>query len=252
MRPVLDVAVPQVNGVAKTYTDYKDWRRDLEIAYGLHCIFCNDRLSYNIQVEHLSAQALGIVGALVWSNLNLACGPCNLAKSAKPFTDATHYLPNVHNTHIPFRYSIRSHRNLIGKMACIVEPNPALTATQQAKAQKTITDLKLALVEQTPSRERKMTDVRWQSRFDAYTLTRQQRILWDTLSTPQQQAAYIGLVPPQLIKSGYFSLWMIAFQGVPDVLQAIINTLPNTAVLAFDAATGYIPIGRNPGNADPI
>jgi hypothetical protein len=252
MRPIVDAPVPMVNGVAKVYTDYKEWRRDLADIYGLHCVYCNDRLSYNIQVEHLSAQALGVVNPLAWNNLYLACGPCNLAKSDKAFTSNTHYLPNVHNTHMPFQYTLKKHGNLTGKMACIVEPHISLDQTQATKAQQTITDLKLNLVEQSPDRERKMTDVRWQSRFDAYTLTRQQRRLWDTLTTPQQRIEFLASIPPQLVKMGYFSLWMVAFSGVPDALRVIINALPNTAINCFDAASGYVAVGRNQGQPDPI
>src|SRR5665213_2806917 len=109
MRPIVSVPVPTKNGVAKTYSDYKEWRRDLADAYGHHCVYCNDRLPNNLQVEHLIAQSLGIINPLVWNNLYLACGPCNLAKSTTPITSANHYLPNEHNTHLIFEYIVRPH-----------------------------------------------------------------------------------------------------------------------------------------------
>lgn len=247
MRPIDSSPIPQVNGVNKTYTDYQEWREDLSDAYGQHCVFCNDRLQSRFEVEHLVAQSLGIVPPLAWNNLFLACGPCNLAKSNRVATAATHYLPNANNTHLIFSYSIRKHRKN-GKFACIPVFNPALNPNQQTKSINTITYTELNRVEQTPLRQRKMTDVRWLNRYNAYQVTTTQRTLWNSLGTPQQRAAYLAAIPPLIHKTGFFSLWMNAFTGVTDVLRVIVNCLPNTSAASFDA--NFNPIHRNP--ADPV
>ncbi|MEI6949894.1 HNH endonuclease [Paraflavisolibacter sp. H34] len=253
MRPIENAPVPTKNGVAKAYNDYKEWRLDLVTAYGQHCVYCNDRLPNNLQVEHQVAQSLGIVSPLDWNNLYLACGPCNLAKSDKVLSAATHYLPNEHNTHLIFDYQLRPHNKLPGKIACIPVPKENLDEEQKTKAAQTILDLKLAKVEQTPLQERKMTDVRWQNRFDAFEMARTQRRLWDTLVTQVQKDAYLSCIPPLLVRAGFFSLWVQAFESVPVVLEALINALPHTAVSCFDPVTGYQPTNRNPANAaDPI
>ncbi|GAA4763954.1 MULTISPECIES: HNH endonuclease [Flavobacterium] len=250
MRPIKNSPIPQVNGVNKSYTNYQEWREDITNAYGQHCVFCNDRLQSRFEVEHLVAQSLGIVSPLAWNNLFLACGPCNLAKSNKVANTSTHYLPNSNNTHLIFEYSIRKHKKN-GKYACIPIFHPNLTQHQQAKSINTIAYTELNRIEQTPIRQRKMTDVRWHNRYNAYQVTKTQRNLWDQLTTPQQQTAYLNTISPLVHKTGFFSLWLNAFNGATDVLKIVINCLPNTSDTSFDA--NFNPIPRNPINlADNI
>ncbi|SEG30233.1 HNH endonuclease [Algoriphagus boritolerans] len=247
MRPIENSPIPQVNGVNKAFTNYQEWREDLADAYGQHCVFCNDRLQSRFEVEHLVAQSLGIVPPLAWNNLFLACGPCNLAKSARVATAATHYLPNANNTHMIFSYTIRKHRKN-GKYACIPVFNPLLNPNQRTKAINTITYTELNRIEQTPVRQRKMTDVRWLNRYTAFQVANTQRALWNTLTTPQQRAAYLAAIPPMIEKNGFFSIWFDAFTGVKDVLRVIVNSLPNTSMACFDA--NFNPQHRRP--ADPV
>ncbi len=253
MRPVINAPIPSVNGIPKVYRTYQEWRIDLVNAYGQHCIYCNDRLPGLLQVEHLSPQSLGTQHALDWNNLYLACGPCNLAKSDKVINHVTHYLPNYNNTHFVFIYVLRPHATLKGKFACVPIPNPALEPAQFVKTENLISDLELNRVEQNPLKERKMTDVRWQNRFDVYELANTQRRLWDSLKSTEQKAAYLECVQPMVLKSGFFSLWLLAFQGIPEVLEVIIHAFPSTAVTCFDKNDGFKPIPRNPHNpTDPI
>lgn len=250
MRPIENSPIPQTNGVDKTYTNFQEMREDLANAYGQHCVFCNDRLQSRFEVEHLMPQSLGSVPPLVWDNLSLACGPCNLAKSAKVATSATHYLPNANNTHIIFDYHVRQHKKN-GKFTCIPVVAPTLNSHQQSKAFNTIRFTELDRIEQKPDRQRKMTDVRWLNRYSAYQVVNSQRTLWNALTEPDQIAAYLATIPPLIEKTGFFSLWINAFSGVPDVLRVIVNSLPNTSSSCFDA--NYNPLPRNPTNPiDPI
>ncbi|MFO0360760.1 MAG: HNH endonuclease [Flavobacteriales bacterium] len=242
--------MPQVNGVNKTYFNYQEWREDLVDAYGQHCVYCNDRLQSKLEVEHLVAQSLGIVNPLAWNNLFLACGPCNLAKSAKVAGVATHYLPSANNTHMVFTYSIRKHKKN-GKYACVPVFNMSLNPSQRVKAINTIAYTELNRVEQTPIRQRKMTDVRWLNRYSAYQVAVTQRKLWNSLTIPQQRSAYLDAIPPMIEKIGFFSIWFYAFSGVTDVLRVIVSSLPNTSMACFDA--NFNPQHRRPFDpVDPI
>ncbi len=247
MRPIENSPIPQVNNVNKHFTTYQEWRSDLANAYGQHCVYCNDRLQSNLQVEHSVAQSLGVVSPLVWDNLFLACGPCNLAKSAKPVANTTHYLPNEHNTQMVFSFITRKHKRN-SKYACIPIPHPALNANQRVKAISTIALTELNRIEQTPLRERKMTDVRWQNRYSALKVIEHCLSNWNLCLNQHQKANYLLEIKSVIKHIGFFSLWINAFNAVPEVLQVIINALPNTSTACFDAVT-FNPIARNPTNA---
>ncbi|MCX8480404.1 MAG: HNH endonuclease [Sediminibacterium sp.] len=249
MRPIEICPIPQNNGVNKNYPNYQEWKHDLVDVYGQHCMYCNDRLQSNIHVEHLEAKSLGIISSSDWNNLFLACSPCNLAKYTKTVDITTHYLPNVHNTQMVFSFIIRKHKKN-SKYACIPIPHPILNDNQKMKAVNTIKLIELDRVEQTPFKERKMTDVRWLNRFNAFELTKMQRKLWETLSTLEQKDIYLKTITPLIIKNGFFSLWINAFNGVPAVLEVIINAFPNTSKACFDK--NFNPIPRNLTNYKDI
>jgi hypothetical protein len=46
--------------------------------------------------------------------------------------------------------------------------------------------------------------------------------------------------------TGFFSIWMAAFEGVADVRKEIIRSFPHTAVDCFDEDT--VPISPRPAN----
>src|SRR5690606_24842339 len=104
MRPVTKGGIPQINGTDKTVSDYKDWRQDLIDRIGNFCSYCNMVLNDSPQVEHVAPKSTNPALALVWSNMLLACGPCNRAKSNLPYDLSTHYIPDYHNTHLAFDY----------------------------------------------------------------------------------------------------------------------------------------------------
>ncbi|TAF73119.1 MAG: HNH endonuclease [Bacteroidetes bacterium] len=246
MRPISNAPTPQIEGINKSFSSYQEWRADLVNAYGQHCVYCNDRLQSNLQVEHKIAQSLGIVNSFVWDNLSLACGPCNLAKSNNSIKNS--YFPNEHNTHLIFEYKIQEYGN---KYACIPIPSKSLAESQKEKAYSTIKLTELNRTYQNGIRKRKMTDVRWLNRYDAYQVCKNQRYLWDSLETQNQISIYLASISPIIIKTGFFSLWVSEFKNVPEVLRVIIDTLPSTSKSCFDS--NFNPIPRNPQNTnDPI
>jgi hypothetical protein len=253
MRPIDNIAAPTVGGVPKSFGTYQEWRSDLAEKYGQHCVFCNDKLPFSLNVEHLQPQSDTAVDPLAWDNLSLACGPCNLAKSDKLVSSSIQYLPNAHNTHLPFDYNLRKHAKIQGKIACIPVPKENLSDAQKLKAEETIRLTALDRVEQDPLRERKMTDVRWQNRFEAFEIVKTQRNIWDTLDSDLQRVAFLEGIPPQVVGKGFFSLWMNAFEGISAVLAVIVDSLPGTAQSCFDTENDYQAIPRNPDNVgDPI
>jgi HNH endonuclease len=113
MRPLEKGPCPtDSNGKSIQVNDYKDWRTWLVDRIGNYCVYCNDTLHYNLNVEHVVALNPPVgysPGALLdWNNVLLACFPCNNKKDTQVINYTTHYFPEHNNTHLPFdvsRYS---------------------------------------------------------------------------------------------------------------------------------------------------
>ena len=248
MRPITIAPQPLENGVLKIVADYQDWRQDLMDAYGPHCAYCNAKLPNSANVEHEVAQSLQMINPLQWSNLLLACGPCNIAKTNTPFTLNTHFLPSLNNTQMAFAYTIRQHQKIPNQFACIPIPHPNLQNNLLVKAENTLADLKLQRVEQVLPRQRKATDIRWKNRYEAYLESNTARKLWDTLNSQLQINLFLADMRTRIFNTGFFSLWYIAFQDVPVVLPTILATFPNTNIPSFPVANNYQPVIRIAGD----
>ncbi|MCR6638189.1 MAG: HNH endonuclease [Sporocytophaga sp.] len=177
MRPILRGAVPQINGVDKVVTDYKDWREDLLEVLGNYCSYCNMVLNDSPQVEHVKPkipQPGQVPGALLkWDNMLLACGPCNRAKGNKPVN--FHYFPDQNNTHLIFEYIVILHPKRNKQYACI--PVPANNqSVNYLKTKNTIDLCKLNALTVNP----RATDLRWKYRYETwYSANEIWRKQWD-------------------------------------------------------------------------
>ena len=242
MRPVVRGAVPQVNGVNKTVSDYKDWRMDLIDRIGNYCSYCDMLLNDSPQVEHVSPKAPNPGLLLVWNNMLLACGPCNRAKSDDPYTTATHYIPDYHNTHLGFSYQVVPHPTKKNQSACIVIPRSDPAVNLQ-KALDTIDLCKLAQL----TYNKRATDLRWKYRYEALVTAQLWRMDWDNWGGVVGQR-FVALLVTAAQGKGFFSIWFDIFHDVPLVKQALINGFPNTDATSFDAANFYNPVVRVVGD----
>lgn len=246
MRPVERGPVPLLpNGQPKTVADYKDWRADLVARLGPYCCYCNLKLNESPQVEHVVPKSLVPARRLDWDNMLLACGACNTIKSNHSCGPATHFLPDVHNTHLAFPHQLRPHLKMPGRIAGIIVTRAALSVAQQLKAQETIRLCGLARVEQSALQQRRASDLRWQYRFEADEYAARYRGGWDTLPT-KLATPFLDILRDLVREKGFFSIWFDAFHDVPVVKQMLINTFPNTAD-CFPPPT-FDPVERIPGD----
>jgi uncharacterized protein (TIGR02646 family) len=231
---------------------YRDWRSDLIERIGYYCAYCNQPLSHSLQVEHVSPKnpPLGNApgAALGWDNMLLACGPCNNAKGNKAVNADTHYLPEVHNTHLPF--SIIANEHLVH---ALVAEREGLNLSQREKARNTIelldldnTDERLAIV-----------DIRSRKRKDAMLAVRSARLLFDIAAASPTYDPFVMAtgIARWAASCGFFSLWYEEFQNEPLIMEKLTDNtiIHGTALNCFDAGNGYQPIPRNPANvADPF
>lgn len=257
MRPIYKGACPQVGGIDKQVKAYRDWRKDLIDRIGEYCVYCNMKITQSLQVEHVipKVPVVGAVaGALLdWDNMLLACGPCNRAKWNYPCNDTLYYLPESHNTHLPFQ--IKAHAT--HKDAAIVTPAAGMTPSQEQKAKATVAFFHLDEVD----KRSKIVDLRWRERFQAtVSVAFAVRAYRERKSAPNFDASDAAKdIAIRARDAGFFSLWYEAFANEPLVMYELINNIPATAIIpgtaqdCFDAANGYKPKPRNPGNtADPF
>lgn len=253
MRPLNKGNVPTDSGGNPIVpTDYKNWRKALIDRIGYYCVYCNQPLSHSLQVEHVIPQnpQPGYVAGdpLAWDNMLLACGPCNNAKSNNPVDVNTYYLPEVHNTHLPF--SITPSINI---EHAIVVAKAGLSNQQTQKAERTILLLELDNIDERDN----IVDIRSIRRKDAIAAVNANKEQFDEarLSPTFNLVLAAQRVALQAKVTGFFSLWYDAFVNEPEVMRCLIdvNIIVGTAQNCFDAANNYQPIPRNIGNAiDPF
>lgn len=251
MRPIQKPTCPTVGGVAKTVTDYASWKSDLEAAIGMFCTYCGMRLNNSPQVEHVVPQT-PMTGnpagnPLDWDNVVFSCAACNgsAGKSNKNYNDVDHYMPEKHNTILPFEY-----RELNGHVT--VEIASGLSVSQQKKASDTIDIFNFQKID---IREKKFdyrSSERWQT-MQAVNAAYENYRMAKVSPTYDANIASENIAF-QAASSGFFQLWLDVFINEPDVLKKLIhqNFHPGTHQQSFDAITGK-PINRNPLNVvDPI
>lgn len=251
MRPIDKGTVPLDDaGNPISVNDYVMWRRRLIERIGYYCAYCNMPLSHALQVEHVvpknppSGYTPG--DPLSWDNMLLACGPCNNTKSNKPVDAATYYLPENHNTNLPFR--IIPHN--VDAEAAIVDVAIGLQPAQIRKAKDTIALTGLNVVDKRQS----IVDIRWKKRRQAIVSVEAAYDVYQQLkkingADLSKSASYMSIWAKD---AGFFWLWFDKFKNEQEVLSALIRDLPGTAAVCYDSANAFNAIPRNPGNADPI
>jgi hypothetical protein len=175
MRPLDKGAIPLDDaGNVIAPTDYKKWRKALIDRIGYYCAYCNMPLSHSLQVEHVQPKnpPAGFTAGdpLAWNNMLLACGPCNNAKTNTPIDANTYYLPEEHNTFLPFK-----EQNVAGKNHNIIVVADNLTPIQEIKSQRTIDLLDLDEIDERDD----VVDLRSEKRHDAWLAVLAAKAIFD-------------------------------------------------------------------------
>lgn len=236
MRPIDKGDTPQLDNKEKTVSDYKDWRQDLLDRIGNYCAYCNMVLTDGPQVEHVAPKVINPQLRLKWSNMLLACGACNRAKSAWPYESNTHYLPDYHNTYLAFDHVIVPHPKKKNLMACVPVPKN-INLVNIEKAANTIELFKFNAITSNP----RATDLRWKYRFEAYQSSRLWRDSWDNWGKDVPDA-FVPLLLDAALGKGFFSIWFECFHNVTIVKRNLIEAFPGTRLDCFSEADNYEPI----------
>jgi len=222
MRPVNRGAAPAI------YAHYENAKQDLVNRLGSYCSYCERRIPTLLAVEHIQPKGLAQYAHLEceWTNFLLGCVNCNSAKSNAAIECDSLLLPDRDNTFVAFIY------DELGT----VNPNPVVGPGIGALAT-ALSDL-TAL--------NRMNHPNWDEAVAFSALERVGQRIQACLQAKEARAdfdagrAWAGAVAREAAATGFFSIWMTVFEGVPEVRQAIINTFPNTADECFDATTATI------------
>lgn len=222
MRPVNRGAAPAV------YARYEDAKQDLVNRLGSYCSYCERRIPTLLAVEHIQPKGLAQYAHLEceWTNFLLACVNCNSAKSDEVVECNALLLPDRDNTFAAFVYD---------KLGT-VSPNPAVGPVVKALAR--------ALCDLTALN--RVNHPHWNEAvlFSALERVGQRVQAWlqadEARADFDEGRTWSGAIAREAAATGFFSIWMAAFEGVPEVRSAIIAAFPSTANDCFDALAATV------------
>lgn len=232
MRPIDKGATPY-----KTIGKYQEAGPYLEDRIGAYCSFCEMRVNNALAVEHKESKKSG--GALTdWDNLLLSCTYCNSRKleKVKKGEMGKWIWPDLHNTFLAFSYENALPR--VNK-----EYLQSVSAEVLQKAEAVLEGLELDYCPNSGNRNRgkeKYRDKRWNKRFETLSVAEEARASWDKHKNTEFRSEQLINIVNQAKGYGFFSVWMMIFDGETEVRNALIRAFPGTDMSCFDEKTAPV------------
>jgi uncharacterized protein (TIGR02646 family) len=222
MRPVSKGAVPY------KYIDGQPYGKAVEglaARIGRYCSYCERCLNNGIEVEHIQPKSVHVLLETLWSNFLLSCKNCNSTKSKKDPTPADWLIPDRDNTAAAFTY----------RKDGVIDVNAALVPPQSILATNTLDLMKLNRKIRTLHDEKGVLVAldRRNQRLEAWALAERWAIKYTANPTVDIEDAITDIA----IASGFFSIWMTAFQAIPQMRRKLIQGFSGTEVVCFDPLT---------------
>jgi len=220
MRPVDKENLPQgKKGQAIIFKKYARSRRYLIDIIGDYCSYCERKMVSGIEVEHILPQSSpsGKNLKLTWSNFLLSCKNCNTTKGTKT---GSYFFPDRDNTYRVFFYDAS------GK----VKVSPQLTDPKEI--QRANNTIELAGLDKEPPKKytvkwEEASDRRFEQRAEAFNEAQDYVNKYATASS-EVRLIYLDCFKTIVIKGGFWSIWMRAFENFPEVQKALINSFNGT------------------------
>lgn len=226
MRPIEKGAAPY-----ESISKYQDAEPYLEQRLGPYCSFCEMRINQALAVEHKESKHSG--GALTdWDNLLLACTYCNSRKLEKiKKGELNKWLwPDKQNTFLAFSYQDG-----------IPSVNEAyLKQLSEELLQRARTMFEGLALDYVPKMEDgglkkgKYKDKRWKHRLEAFSLAKESRECWEKCKGTEFEDMQLMNIVNQAKSTGFFSVWMLAFEDEFKVRKELIRAFPGTDPGSFD------------------
>lgn len=221
MRPVDRGARPlDEHGEPKIYSDYSLTRRDLIDRMGQYCSYCNQKLPASLAVEHIQPKNPVPALKLEWTNFLLACTNCNSTKGATLINVDDYIWPDLHNTHLAFRYNEDG----------TIEINNTLSEQLAGKAENL---LKLVGLQKYVDKATD-SDRRWKNRTKTFSKAQTTLEIFKSASAKGAEEEFIELISILAPDNGFFSVWMTVFDDYPKVKKVLIESFTGTSSDAFD------------------
>lgn len=215
MRPITRGLAP------KKYSKYQDAIGDLEDSFGCYCSYCERRFPALLAVEHVSPKSTDAARETDWTNFLLGCVNCNSVKSDTLTNDQDFLWPDKDNTLNALKYSTGG----------LVEPSPTLDPLIASKANALIDLVGLDRHPGQPLAKRPTDrDKRYLEREQKWALA---QLMRDRLRLMNNEA-FRDTVVSLATQSGFFSIWMAAFEDDQDMRRRLVEAHAGTARDCFE------------------
>ena len=230
MRPIDKGDTPRI------YSNYQDAKPDLVDRLGSYCSYCERRIPTNLAVEHILPKDVVLGFSHLrneWTNFLLGCVNCNSAKGTEVIEFDKILLPDRDNTLPYFDYQENG-------MVEVFEDFYDDEIVEMAKKVISLVNLNL---ENHPN---------WNDSimFSAIERIGQRVQAWvqakDALQDYLDGNVISKRIAAEAAATGFFSIWMTAFEGQVEVRKMIIESFGGTAKDCFDDNTN--PIYPRPNN----
>lgn len=219
MRPVIKGDHPEKDGVLVKFKSYSRSRRYLIDRIGEYCSYCERKIVVNLAVEHVQPKSLEPSLKLKWENFLLGCTNCNSTKGNKPVELTEYFWPDIDNTYEVFLYDISG----------IVKVSPLLSRTDKKKAMNMIN---LVGLNKIPPKIgtvgwEEASDRRFEHRVKAFK-NAQDALEKYKGANKSIKKIMLPFIVTLVIESGFWSIWMNAFDQYPEVQEEIISSHKGT------------------------
>jgi len=230
MRPVSRGKAPNGTG------QYSPWglaRRDLVRAMGPFCSYCEREVRNQLAVEHIRPKDPNATPnwshlRFSWENFLLACTNCNSIKGDKNFPLTHCFWPHLDNTTRAISYDPDGS----------VQIEPLLPVVMHPGARATID---LVGLDRDGRSDPAGSDPRWELRELAWELANRQLQTWLQLLAERSRGEAtvaavrraVECIADVAIGIGFWSVWMKAFRGHPQVQGRLVQAFPGTVSVCF-------------------
>lgn len=203
---------------------YKRAAYPLKERIGNYCCYCERKYPNGLAVEHKCPKDLKENWNLIlkWNNFLISCTTCNSKKNTcKVVKDniSSFIFPDSDDTYhcISYEETNNFRATLNNRFIC----DPYL----RARVKRTIDMLKL-------NEQESIIDEATRC-FEKRANAKQAKIWTEVIQRDGIKTNYLQLINGDIQRSGCWSIWMHAFEDIPEVKETILYALPNTAIEYF-------------------
>jgi uncharacterized protein (TIGR02646 family) len=216
----------------KDFDDYRKAQPSLVSRIGSYCSYCERRIQTQLAVEHIQPKGLHKYEHLCgrWDNFLLGCVNCNSTKKDKDVQLSAILLPDRDNTFAAFVYQPDGS---VAPATSLADP-----LIQKAKDTLALTGLDKAPADVLDENGKRVAIDRFSQRMEVWAKAEEARA--DVLANPGNDAVR-NLVIHLALAEGFFSIWMLVFEGYPEMRRRLIDAFSGTrGSECFDAATSEV------------